>query len=356
MLRLDGATVRYGRLTALDGVDLTVADGEKLALLGPSGSGKTTLLRAVAGLEPLSAGTISWDGRDLAGVPVHARGFGLMFQEYVLFPHRDVAGNVGFGLRMRGDSPRRIAARVDEVLALVGLAGYGGRRITELSGGEQQRVALARALAPEPRLMLLDEPLGALDRALRSRLTDELADLFARLGLTIIYVTHDQEEALAVGDRVAVMRDGRVEAIDRPEALWRRPPTESVARFLGLANVCRATVGADGRARTPWGPVRLARDVPAGDRRLLLRPGAFFAAPGGPICCTVTARAFRRDLVHLRLAVDGSAAAEPASGAPAAPVPELAVHADWPAVPALGERLCVDIAPHGIVVLDEGPR
>jgi thiamine transport system ATP-binding protein len=341
MLRLTGATVRYGDVTALDRVDLEVADGERLTLLGPSGSGKTTLLRAVAGLEPLSSGTIAWDGHDLAGVPPHARGFGLMFQEYVLFPHHDVAGNVAFGLRMRGDPSREIARRVDEVLALVGLAGYGARRINELSGGEQQRIALARALAPEPRLLMLDEPLGALDRALRSRLTDELAALFAELRLTILYVTHDQEEALALGDRVAVMRAGGLEAIDRPEALWRHPPTEFVAEFLGMANVCTARV-VDGTAVTPWGPVALPEGVPDGEHRLLLRPEAFRRVPSGPICGTVAARAFRGDRVHLRVGVDGA--------------PDLIIHADWPETPGVGDQVCVDVAPPGVVVLGEPRR
>jgi thiamine transport system ATP-binding protein len=337
MLRLDGVVVRYGVIDALAGVDLAVADGERVSLLGPSGSGKTTLLRAVAGLEPLAAGTISWDGRDLAATPPHARGFGLMFQEYVLFPHRDVAGNVGFGLRMRGDRPVQIAARVDEVLALVGLTGYGQRRVSELSGGEQQRVALARALAPSPRLLMLDEPLGALDRALRSQLIDELGELFARLGLTILYVTHDQEEALALGDRVAVMRGGRIEAVDRPEALWRRPPNEFVARFLGLANICRANVDGGGRAATPWGVVQAPPATAAGERTLLLRPEGFVPAAEGSICGVVTARAFRGQAVHLRLAVEGG--------------PDLVIHADWPSVPPIGERLCVDVAPDAVVAL-----
>jgi thiamine transport system ATP-binding protein len=337
MLRLDGVAVHYGEIEALAGVDLVVADGERVALLGPSGSGKSTLLRAVAGLEPLAAGTISWNGGDLAGTPPHARGFGLMFQEYVLFPHHDVAGNVGFGLRIRGDAPAQLRARVEEVLAMVGLAGYGQRRMTELSGGEQQRVALARALAPRPQLLMLDEPLGALDRALRTRLIDELGELFVRLELTILYVTHDQEEALALGDRVAVMQAGRIEAVDLPEALWQRPPSEFVARFLGLDNICSATVDDHGRATTPWGAVAAPRGTPAGEHRLLLRPEGFARSEDGPICGVVSARAFRGQSVHLRLAVAGA--------------PELVVHADWPAVPRIGEPVCIDIAPAGVLVI-----
>jgi thiamine transport system ATP-binding protein len=337
MLTLEGVVVRYGATAALAGVDLTVTDGERVALLGPSGAGKSTLLRAVAGLEPLSGGTVSWDGRDLSGTPPHQRGFGLMFQEYVLFPHRDVAGNVGFGLRMRGDQAEQVRARTDEVLAMVGLAGFGRRRVSELSGGEQQRVALARALAPSPRLLMLDEPLGALDRALRTRLIDELGELFTRLGLTILYVTHDQEEALGLGDRVAVMRDGRIEAIDRPEVLWQRPPNEFVARFLGLDNICSAVVDGAGRASTPWGVVAAPAGTAAGEHRLLVRPEGFAPAAGGPICGVVSGRTFRGQAVHLRVAVEGA--------------PELIVHAGWPAVPQIGERICLDVAPSGVLAL-----
>jgi thiamine transport system ATP-binding protein len=337
MLRVEGAVVRYGGLEALSGAHLSVADGERVTVLGPSGSGKTTLLRAVAGLEPLSEGTISWDGRDLAGVAPHRRGFGLMFQDYALFPHRDVAGNVGFALRMRGDGRRAIEQRVDEVLAMVGLAGYGRRRVSELSGGEQQRVALARALAPSPRLLMLDEPLGALDRALRQRLTEELDELFAGLGLTILYVTHDQEEALALGQRVAIMRDGKVEAFQPAEELWRRPATEFAARFLGLANIASATV-AGGRVQTPWGHLPTPAGVVDGERRVLLRPEAFEPLASGPICGVVEARRFRGEQVHLRLAVEGG--------------PSLVVHADWAQVPGTGERLCVDLRPGGLVLFD----
>jgi thiamine transport system ATP-binding protein len=336
-LELRDVVVRYGELTALAGVSLTVADGERMTVLGPSGSGKSTLLRAVAGLEPLAGGSISWAGRDLAGVPPHRRDFGLMFQDYVLFPHRDVAGNVGFGLRMRGTPRREAEARVAEVLEMVGLTGYGSRRINELSGGEQQRVALARALAPSPRLLMLDEPLGALDRALRQRLTEELDDLFERLSLTIIYVTHDQEEALALGERVAVMRDACLETVQSAEELWRRPATEFAARFLGLANIADATI-ADGRARTPWGSLAVPTGTPAGERRILLRPEAFRPGGADAICGTVEARRFRGESVHLRLGVEGG--------------PPLTLHAAWGQVPAVGERLCVTIPTDEIVFFD----
>jgi thiamine transport system ATP-binding protein len=233
MLAVRGLTLAYGAFTAVDDLDLDVADGEIVCVLGPSGSGKSSMLRAVAGLEPDAQGRIAWDGRDLKAVPPHRREFGLMFQDHALFPHRDVAGNVGFGLRMRGTPKEAVAARVHETLDLVGLAGFDGRRVAELSGGEQQRVALARALAPAPRLLMLDEPLGALDRALRDHLVAELRALFVRLGLSILFVTHDHSEAFALADRLVVMHEGRVEQVGPPGEVWRTPANEFVARFLG---------------------------------------------------------------------------------------------------------------------------
>jgi thiamine transport system ATP-binding protein len=237
MLRAEEISVRLDDTAALDGATLTVDDGEVVTVLGPSGSGKTTLLRVIAGLQPPDAGRVSLDELDLAGVPPHRRGIGLVFQDHALFPHRDVLGNVSFGLRMRGDSPEQIAARAGELLELVGLAGFERRPVGSLSGGEQQRVALARALAPEPRVLLLDEPLGSLDRRLRDRLLDDLGRIFTELGSTAIYVTHDQTEAFALGDRVAVMRAGRVVQVATPDDLWAHPQDADTARFLGLANV-----------------------------------------------------------------------------------------------------------------------
>ena len=206
-------------------------------MLGPSGCGKTTLLRAIAGLQPTRRGPVAARRRDLAGVPPHRRGFGLMFQDHALFPHRDVAGNVAFGLRMRGRLARAIAARVDELLELVGLAGFERRSVGSLSGGEQQRVALARALAPEPRLLLLDEPLGVARPPAARSAPRRSRPLFDELGSTAIYVTHDQTEAFTLGDRVAVMRDGRVVQVGTPDELWAHPDDAVIARFLGLANV-----------------------------------------------------------------------------------------------------------------------
>lgn len=234
MLGLRDVRVVFGDTAAVDGVTLDVNEGERLSVLGPSGSGKSTLLRAVAGLEPLQSGRIEWDGQNLSNVAVHERRFGLMFQDYVLFPHLDVRRNVAFGLEVKGMPPDQMAQRLDEVLALVRLTGYERRLPAQLSGGEQQRVALARTLAPKPWLLMLDEPLGALDRSLRRDLLDELLEIVARARLTSIYVTHDHEEALAFGDRVAVMHAGRVEALAPPGELLAEPPNEFVARFLGL--------------------------------------------------------------------------------------------------------------------------
>jgi thiamine transport system ATP-binding protein len=243
MLRVDDVSVSFAGAPALSGASIEVAKGETLALLGPSGSGKTTLLRVVAGLQAPRSGQVTLDGQDLAGEPPHRRRIGLMFQDHVLFPHRDVAGNVAFGLRMAGKSRGEISGRVRELLELVGLPEAGARAVETLSGGEQQRVALARALAPEPRALLLDEPLGSLDGPLRERLLDDLRELFDRLGLTVLYVTHDVGEAFTLGHRVAVMRAGRVVQAGTPDELWAHPSSAWVARFLGMRNV----VAEDGR-------------------------------------------------------------------------------------------------------------
>ena len=233
MIEVKDLQKSFGALDVLRGVTFDVEKGEVLVVLGPSGSGKSTLLRAIAGLEPLTHGRILWDGEDLAGVPAHKRRFGLMFQDYALFPHKDVAGNVAFGLRMQGRASDEVRARVTEVLALVDLTGFEHRSVTTLSGGEQQRVALARALAPEPRLLMLDEPLGALDRTLRERLTTDLERLLHAIGMTSIYVTHDHAEAREIGDRLAVMRAGKIEQMGTPDEVVAHPANDFVAAFVG---------------------------------------------------------------------------------------------------------------------------
>ncbi len=234
---VEEVTVRFGATVALDRFTQSVAPGEVLAVVGPSGCGKSTLLRAIAGLEQLASGRVRIDGQDLVGTPPHQRELGLMFQDHALFSQLDVAGNIGFGLRMRRRSKPEMAARVDELLKLVDLDGFGHRSVDELSGGEAQRVALARALAPSPRLLMLDEPLGSLDRVLREQLTHDLRRVLRELGHTAIHVTHDQHEAFALADRIAIMRDGQLVQSGRPSELWSAPADAFVAEFLGHPNI-----------------------------------------------------------------------------------------------------------------------
>jgi thiamine transport system ATP-binding protein len=288
MLAIEGLSVRYGDFVALDTVDLEIADREIVCVLGPSGSGKSTLLRAVAGLAPEARGRVSFDGVDVTATPPHRRGFGLMFQDHALFQHRDVIGNVGFGLRMQRVPRAEVDARARATLELVGLRGFEHRRVSDLSGGEQQRVALARALAPAPKLLMLDEPLGALDRTLRDRLVVELRELFVQLGLAILFVTHDHDEAFSLADRVVVMHAGRVEQVGPPAAVWRRPANAFVAEFLGW-NVTEGLGGGRVAVR------------PDGLRLDPFEPGS------GAVRATVSSRTFRRDhfLVQVELA-DGS--------------------------------------------------
>jgi thiamine transport system ATP-binding protein len=310
-LAVEALQVRYGEVAAVDGVDLAVDDRQVVCVLGPSGCGKTTLLRAIAGLEPPSGGGVTWDGADLGGVAPHRRGFGMVFQDFALFPHRDVFGNVAFGLRMAGADRAAQRARVDEVLALVGLEGYGPRSIATLSGGEQQRVALARALAPRPRLLLLDEPLGSLDRSLRQRLVVELRELLTTAGVSAVYVTHDQEEAFALADALVVMRAGRVVQRGTPEAVWSHPRDEFVARFLGFDNVL------DGR---------------------VIRPDAFRPSTDGTVRGVVVARTYRGDHFVVRVATDDGG-------------PVRAVAARWTPPPAVGVRVTLALDPAGVIPL-----
>lgn len=336
MLEVRDLTVRLGGRVVLDGVDLTVGSGQTLAVLGPSGCGKSTMLRAIAGLERPERGRICWEGRDLAGMPPHERRFGLMFQDYALFPHRDVRGNVEFGLRMAGMATPERRRRVDDVLALVGLGGLADRRVTNLSGGEQQRVALARALAPEPRLLMLDEPLGSLDRSLRERLVDELRELLALAAVPAIYVTHDHDEAFALADRLVVMREGRVAHEGAPRDVWQRPADEWVARFLGFPEGVDATVESASIA-TPWGLLPRPHDCPSGPARVVLRPGAVRAAADGPLPAKVEHVTFRGQVSVARVRMGSG------------PVVELPVD---PAVSS-GETLRVAVDVDGVLIYAE---
>ena len=272
MLTISGLRVRYGNLVAIDDLDLIVPPGELFVLLGGSGSGKSTLLRTIAGFVQPEAGRIALNGADLTALPPHRRPVNLMFQSYALFPHMSVAANIGFGLRMRGMSRAAIADRVREMLELVRLQGFEARRPSQLSGGQQQRVALARSLAPRPALLLLDEPLSALDRNLRRDTREELVRLQHDLGLAFILVTHDQEEALTMADRIGVMHAGQLIQVGSPPEVYERPDTRFVAEFLGAANVLPIAVS-DGRAQLACGTaVQAAMDVPADARWLAVRP------------------------------------------------------------------------------------
>lgn len=279
ILAVRGARKSYGQVRALESVSLSVGAGEFVTLLGPSGSGKTTLLKAIAGFEDIDEGTIRLGGEDITYAPPGRRNIGMVFQNYALFPHMTVAQNIAFPLEMRGVARSEIAKRVEDALTLVELGGYGARLPRELSGGQQQRVALARATVFSPRLLLLDEPFSALDRKLRETMQVELRRLQQRLGLTTVFVTHDQEEALLLSDRIAVMSTGRIEQLGTPDTIYDNPTNYFVAGFVGEANLVQARVEASGAARG----VRLttgetlAAQLPTGfdagrELQLVLRP------------------------------------------------------------------------------------
>lgn len=347
LLEVADATVRFGSTLALDHLSLKVDEGEILAVVGPSGSGKSTLLRAVAGLQALDSGSVQLDGRSLAGVPPHRRQVGLMFQDHALFPHRDVAGNVGFGPRMGGVDRREVATRVAELLALVDLEGYDRRAIPSLSGGEQQRVALARALAARPRLLLLDEPFGALDRPRRERLAADVRRIAHQLGLTVVAVTHDHREAFALADRIAVLDAGRILRVDRPAAVWQDPHDRRVAEVLGLPNVLTVAVHG-GQAATPWGSLPVS--APDGPATVHVPLGALWLAgtpptssrcagegaprPLAPGC--VVASTFQGDRTLLEVVLEGGSRVEVVAPADS---------------PAPGDDVHVALDPDAVVVL-----
>lgn len=236
-ISLSGLRKQFGEVTAVDDVDLEIAQGEFFTMLGPSGSGKTTTLRLIAGFERPDSGRVSLSGRDVTDLPPYERDVNTVFQDYALFPHMTVAENVAYGLRVKGVGKAERTRRADEALAMVRLSGFGDRKPIQLSGGQRQRVALARAIVNSPRVLLLDEPLGALDLKLREQMQIELSNIQSQLGITFIYVTHDQDEALTMSDRIAVFNDGRIEQVATPADLYEHPATEFVAGFVGTSNV-----------------------------------------------------------------------------------------------------------------------
>jgi ABC-type Fe3+/spermidine/putrescine transport system ATPase subunit len=276
LLSIESISKHFGDEPALIDINFDVAEREIVCLLGPSGCGKTTLLRIIAGLEIPDSGRVLFRQTDIGPIPPHLRGFGLMFQDYALFPHKNVFDNVAFGLRMHGMDQANIRSRVDEVLTLVRLQGFERRSVNDLSGGEAQRVALARSLAIRPRLLMLDEPLGSLDRALRERLMIELRDILTDVGVTTLYVTHDQAEAFAIGDRAVVMNAGQIEQIGSPETIYRWPATPFVAYFLGLTNLAEGQVTGPREVASVWGQiVTEVGSYRPGDRvSVLIRPEA----------------------------------------------------------------------------------
>ncbi|GII84135.1 ABC transporter ATP-binding protein [Sphaerisporangium siamense] len=292
----------FGDTVALDGLDLTVAPGELIALLGPSGCGKTTALRCVAGFETPDEGAVLVDGEDVTRVPANRRDAGMVFQSYSLFPNMNARDNVAFGMRVRGVAAAGRHARAAELLDLVGLPAHGGRYPHQLSGGQQQRVALARALALEPRVLLLDEPLSALDAKVRVALREEIRRLQLSLGITTIFVTHDQEEALSVADHVAVLRAGRLEQSGPPAEIYDRPATPFVAGFVGTMNHLPGRLDGDGLVEVAGQRLPVHGDIPGTPEvDVLVRPEAVLVTPGGETDALIVTSSFRGASVRLLL-------------------------------------------------------
>lgn len=301
MLELVDIRKTYEGQPLLKGISFSVSAGETICLLGPSGSGKSTILRIIAGLELEEGGSVLWDGHSLSDVPVHKRNFGLMFQDYALFPHLNVFENVAFGLRLQAWPTDRIRQRVGEVLEQVSMLTFAERPVIELSGGEQQRVALARALAPRPRLLMLDEPLGALDRALRESLLDELRKILQHTGIPAIYVTHDQQEAFTIADRVLILHDGLIAQAGSPADVFAKPASGWIAGFLGLGNLVNGQVSAIG-VKTEFGEIPIKTGLVPGEQVvLLLRPQAQLVDHEATLTGRVTDVVFRGQAFRIEL-------------------------------------------------------
>lgn len=335
MLELEGITLAFGARRALNDVWLTVASGDILCLLGESGCGKTTLLRAVAGLAQPQAGRVKLAGVDVSHQPTEKRDVGLMFQDYALFPHLSVLENVAFGLKVRGVSVAERIRQARATLEQVGLGGQEARNVAELSGGQRQRVALARSLILRPRLLMLDEPLGSLDAGLRAYLSAELRQTIKAHDLTAVYVTHDQAEAYAIADIIAIMRDGRIEQVDCPQSLYRTPKTRYVAQFLGLNNVVEVYAWQDGRGETSLGRLRM----PSAARWACIHPDAITMTAKGEVQAQITASVFGGDRYFLQARVGD--------------VTLRFSQSSWGEVPKVGERVQLLLRDDGIIPLDE---
>ena len=350
-LTISAVNKSFGANTVVKDFHLSMRDGEFISLLGPSGCGKTTVLRMVAGFEVPSAGTIAIDGQDVTALRPNQRAIGMMFQSYALFPNLTVAGNVAFGLKVAGMPRADVTRRVDEMLAMVGLAGFGGRYPFQLSGGQQQRVALARAIAPRPKVLLLDEPLSALDAKIRVSLRGEIRAIQRELGITTLFVTHDQEEAMAMSDRVVVMTGGRADQVGTPDEIYNQPATRFVAEFIGALNLLpgRLHNPATGEIATAAGAVALGRPIrqPAGaEVSLAIRPEMLrLLAPGEAEGVTFAGRLIARDFLGaiIRLKV------QIADG------PTLVIdcfNRDSGAIPYPGQDIRIGVRPEELVLLD----
>jgi len=355
LLRIEGVGKRFGAFTAVDRLSLDIYQGEFFALLGPSGCGKTTLLRMIAGFEQPNAGRILLDGVDLVAVPPHRRPVNMMFQSYALFPHLTVEGNVAFGLKQEGLPRSQIAERVAEMLKLVKLEEFGRRKPHELSGGQRQRVALARSLVKRPRVLLLDEPMAALDKKLRGETQFELMDLQRRLGLTFIIVTHDQSEAMMVADRIAVMDRGRLMQVAPPAEIYEQPNSRWVADFIGSVNLFEGRVGGDGTSveGTALGRLRLAARVaaePGAAVWVAVRPEKLRISPDqqptpeNAVAATLVDIAYLGDLSILRLRTDSGVTLQ-----------ATLANTGQAALPGIGsgDRLLLSFPPEAAIVLTQ---